>query len=263
LDNIWERSIPFYSINEVTASHLLRKFDLKLKVERILPLTEGKRNTNYRIYTSDRERTFLLRIFPPGEESWRKEASLRAALSGRVPLQKLYFLDRDETIENRAYGIFEYAEGKSLLELMKSGFVPDERLLHHIGSLLAVIHSQSYDRQGFLDEKLEVVEELPSLETWYDFFLSHHARKRLGADIAKQIEMVVLKKREMLREIGRRFSFIHGDFRPTNLLVNEGKVSSVLDWEFAMVQGFESACRENLAIFDDLGRTAPAGHKKP
>lgn len=26
----------------------------------------------------------------------------------------------------------------------------------------------------------------------------------------------------------------HGDFRPTNLIVRQGRVSSVIDWEFAM-----------------------------
>ncbi|WP_052702874.1 phosphotransferase family protein [Paenibacillus beijingensis] len=233
MDHKWERSIPLFPVAEATAAHLLRQLDPKLKIERMVPLTEGKRNTNYRIDTSFPGRTFLLRIFPPGDESWRKETGLRAALRETVPMQQLYWLSKDEWIENRTYAIYGYAEGKSLLESMMDGFVPDAKLMDEIGRILAAIHRKRYDRQGFLDEKLEVVEELPPLSTWYGFFLSDNSRARLGEHISAEVEKAVRANSDMLREIDQRFTLIHGDFRPTNLLVHEGKASSVLDWEFA------------------------------
>jgi aminoglycoside phosphotransferase (APT) family kinase protein len=233
MDDKWERTIPFLTIDLATVSHLFSRFDPKVKVKHFYPLTEGKRNTNYRVFTSDEEQTYLLRVFPPGEDGWRMETRLRTLLSDRVPMQPLYFLDQDEAIHNRIYAIYKFSEGVTLLEAMISGYVPEDALFHELGSLLAIIHSHPYDRSGFLDEQLAVVQELAPMETWFNMFLNHNARHRLGAQISARIEQIAIEKNDMHREMDSRIALIHGDFRPTNLLIHQGKVSSILDWEFA------------------------------
>lgn len=234
MDDQWERSIPYFTIDHVTAVHLFRRFDPRVKVEQVVPLTEGKRNSNYKVSAADGDQTYLLRIFPLGEDSWRKEAGLRRLLSDRVPLQPLHFMGKEDILGNRTFAIYQYAEGRSFLDWMRSGFIPEEPLLEQIGSLLAVIHSHRYGGLGFLDEQLQVEQTLPPLETWYGMFLNANVRDRLGPALSVRIERWVEESKDLLREIDRTVSLTHGDFRPTNVLIEKGRVSSILDWEFAM-----------------------------
>lgn len=232
MDDTWERSIPFYELDEATAAKLLRHFDAKIKLDSIHPMKEGKRNTNYRIHTSIRD--YVLRIYPPGDNSWRKEAGLRRLLEGKVPLQRLYHMDQNEMIGNRMFAVFEYVNGQTLLEAMRSGIHVPEEMLRQLGSLLASIHDISFSRVGFFNERLEVVEELPALETWYDYFLTPLVGKRLGDANVSLIKRLVIKNKSMLRDMDDQVSLVHGDCRPTNLLVFNGRINCVLDWEFAM-----------------------------
>lgn len=232
MDDTWERSIPFFHLDLVTASDLFRDFDANAKLESIHLLNEGKRNTNYRIHTSARD--YVLRIYPLGDESWRKESTIRNVLQGRIPLQRLYHMDRHEAIGNRTFAIFEFVKGNSLLEAMRSGYMPSEEMMYQLGGLLATIHEIRYPRVGFVNEKLEMVEELPPLDTWYEYFLNSYVRQRLGEDMISHIERLVDRNKHVLRDLDKQVTLVHGDFRPTNLLIFEGTINCVLDWEFAM-----------------------------
>jgi len=233
MDDMWERKIPFLSIDLTTVKHLFRQYDPAWIVSSFSPLKEGKRNTNYVVRTIAPERRFLLRIFPSKEEGWHMEKTLRSRLAPQVPLQTLFHIGHDDAIGNRFYAIYEYAEGVSLLEATRAGYVPNEELFDRLGRVLAAIHRHPYDRAGFLNEGLEVAQELPPLETWFELFLNDRARRRLGSSIATKIEQLVQDNVGTLRDIDSRYALVHGDFRPTNLLVHQGKLSCVLDWEFA------------------------------
>lgn len=234
MDNGWERSVPFYTMDLNTVSALFRQFDPNLRIASFTPLSEGKRTTNYRVDTSA-DHSFILRIFPAGDSSWLKEAGLRALVSDRVPMQRLHHLEQHSNLlDGRTFAIYDFAEGATLLELWRKGFVPEPSLMGEIGSALGQIHRHRYDRIGFLNERLEIAEELAPADTWYDLFLNRHARKRLGGDVAEQIERVVQDNKAELHEMDRAAALTHGDFRPTNLIIQQGRVSSIIDWEFAM-----------------------------
>lgn len=232
MDDTWERSIPFYHLDPVMASHLFRQFDPMTKLESIHQLNEGKRNTNYRIHTSAGD--YVLRIYPSGDDSWRKESKIRSVLQGEIPLQHLCHLDQHEAIGNRTFAIYEFVKGQTLLEAILSGYMPNEDILYQLGGMLATIHEFRYPQVGFLNETLEVVEELTPLETWYEYFLNSTVCQRLGKGKVDRIERLVNRNKNMLRDMDKQVSLVHGDFRPTNLLLLEGKINCILDWEFAM-----------------------------
>lgn len=248
MDNTWERSIPFYPVDLATASELFRQFDVNAKLETINPLTEGKRNTNYRIHTAVRD--YVLRIFPFGDESWLKESKIRIVMQGQVPLQSLLYMDQHERIDNRAFAIYEFVKGQTLLESMLSGYKPNQDIMCQLGEILATIHLIRYEQIGFLNGKLEVAEVLTPLNTWYEYFLNTKVRQRLGINIVKRIERIVIENHNMLREMDHQISLVHGDFRPTNLLISEGRINCVLDWEFAM-SGHSIADIGQLFRYDD------------
>lgn len=232
MDNSWERSIPFYHLDLVTASRLFRQFDPKTMLKSIHQLNEGKRNTNYRIHTSSGD--YVLRMYPLGDESWRKESKIRSVWQDELPLQRLCYLDQHEAIGNRTFAIYEFVQGHTFLEALLAGDMPNEDVLHQLGGMLATIHEFRYPQVGFLNEHLEVVEELTPLETWYAYFLNSTVCQRLGKGMVDRIERLVTRNKIRLRDMDQQVSLVHGDFRPTNLLLLDGKITCILDWEFAM-----------------------------
>jgi len=255
MDDKWERSIPFYSVDAAKAAYLFRQFDSGVRLENIQPLQEGKRNSNYRAQTSAGD--YVLRIFSPGDESWRMEHEIRRILQGQVPLQRLYHIGQEDCIGNRTFAIYEFVHGQSLLDAMLSGFMPEEKVLRQLGGQMAAIHEIRYPQAGFVDKELKLAEELTPLETWYGYFLNDAVRKRIGEGVADRIERLVSRSGCSLEEMDRRISLVHGDFRPTNLLLFEGKISAVLDWEFAMA-GHSIADIGQLFRYENQ---FPASHK--
>ncbi|WP_454051927.1 phosphotransferase family protein [Clostridium sp. Marseille-Q7071] len=229
-----ERIIPFYEMDKGIVNHLFYLFDRNLVVESITPLLEGCRNTNYVVHIKNNDSVFLLRIFPINDDSWKKEKKLLSVLKNEISVQKLYFLSQDESIELRTFAIYEFAQGITLQSAINSGYVLEDNLIRDIGKTLASIHNHTYTKVGFLDDNLEVKSFLPPLETWYEMFLGENARERLGAETVKNIENLILSNKESLEQMDKQVSLVHGDFRPTNILVHNGKFSCILDWEFAM-----------------------------
>ncbi len=58
-------------------------------------------------------------------------------------------------------------------------------------------------------------------------------RGRLGLDAVHGIERLLEREDGRLSEIEAESRLVHGDFNPRNILVSEGEVSGILDWEFA------------------------------
>lgn len=232
MDHEWERSIPFRPLSLTQATALLEAFRPAIRLHRLLPLTEGKRNTNY--YAAASDGSYLLRIFPPKDNSWSKEHRLREQLADKVPMQRLYYIGRHDAIDNQVYAIYEYVSGQTLLEAMLSGFKPDKAFMDQLGSVLAAIHECNYQGIGFLNEHLELTAKLPPLASWYGLFLTDHTRQRLGTELTERVERLIQHNRPILDEMDKYSSLVHGDFRPTNLLVRDGRLVSILDWEFAM-----------------------------
>ena len=69
----------------------------------------------------------------------------------------------------------------------------------------------------------------------YDMMLNHKTvLDWIGKPRAERIEDMLVQYGSLLADMARHSQLVHGDFNPSNILIHEGKVSAVLDWEFAM-----------------------------
>ncbi|MBB6730329.1 phosphotransferase family protein [Cohnella zeiphila] len=236
MDEHWERTYPFRALTEAEVNERLEAIDRSLRVDELVPMAEGKRNTNYRVRLRGSGSVLLLRLFVPGDDGWRKEAALRKLLEDRVPMQRMLAAGDRGDKDDRAYGIYEFVEGQTLLErIVRDGQAPVPALARELGRTLAAIHSVRFERHGFLDERLNVSEPISPLREWYPMFLNDRARKRLGDERSERILKLAESCRPLLDGMDRRTArLVHGDFRPTNLIVRDGRVAAVIDWEFAM-----------------------------
>lgn len=54
----------------------------------------------------------------------------------------------------------------------------------------------------------------------------------IGAKAADELRAIIAHEAERICEIDATCRLVHGDFNPTNILIRDGRVSGVLDWEF-------------------------------
>lgn len=50
----------------------------------------------------------------------------------------------------------------------------------------------------------------------------------------KVLFRVVRNKSHLIEELGTEACFVHGDFNPTNIIIDEGQLSGIIDWEYAL-----------------------------
>jgi aminoglycoside phosphotransferase (APT) family kinase protein len=248
--------LPYIAIDQVTAARLIRRWDSGRSVERFALLPKGRRNTNYRV-TCGRD-TYLLRLYAAVDDSWQKEGPLHVYLRDLLPLPKLLHAEFDRSIFPAPFAIFEFVAGETLDSLLARGAALPPGLFEEIGGCLARLHARQYPKVGFLDRNLEVVEELPPFGSWYELLMGR-AAQRLGSESAGRVRAYVAARSTMLLEIERRVTLVHGDFRAENLLVREGRLAAILDWEFAMA-GHSCADLGQFVRDADLISGAPEAH---
>jgi aminoglycoside phosphotransferase (APT) family kinase protein len=223
--------LPYIAIDQAAVARLFRRWEPGRTAEEFALLPKGRRNTNYRV-TSGRDR-YLLRLYAAVDDGWQKERPLYAHLRNLLPLPKLLHAEFDRALFPTPFAIFEFVEGETLDNLRAHGDALPPALFEEIGGCLARLHERKYSKVGFLDRNLEVAEELPPLASWYNLFMAR-AAQRLGSEGVDRVRAYVAERAPMLREIERAVTLVHGDFRPENLLVRDGKLAAILDWEFAM-----------------------------
>ena len=180
-------------------------------------LLDGKSNTNYKLVLSDSQ-ACVLRLFSNGNPE--REVHVMDLARDLVPVPV-------ELARGDTWSVFSFVEGDLLRH------VPEHTAA--AAEALARIHSVVFDSVGWL--------EADGSLSPFDFggggdfvvsMLEHpDVLEWLGPDQADVVRAI------WEREVPRRASLdvqcclVHGDFNPTNILIRDGRVSGILDWEFA------------------------------
>lgn len=182
-------------------------------------LPAGKSNTNYKLVLSDGD-AYVLRLHSHGDA--RREVYVMDLVRGLVPVPL-------EVSRGENWSLFTFLEG----EMLQS--VPEASDL--AAQTLARISSVKFQAAGWIEadgsvspfpwggvggyatEKLKTSE----VQTW------------LGCDMVEAVFRVLRSEKQRLAEVDADTSLVHGDFNPTNILIRDGTVSGVLDWEYCHV----------------------------
>lgn len=230
----WERTFPFLEVDNSIVSKLFEGILSENNIVSVTPINQGCRTTNY-IIESDRSK-YILKIFFSMEQNYMREIRLLTILKDNniLPVPKIYKASKHELIGNRQYAIYEYIDGETVGIAINDGYELDESFVRSVARALAKIHSYKFSKVGFLGEKLNISKELPPLICWYENSMGNMARMRLGKSIIDKINKIVEKNKQVLNELDKDIRLVHGDFQVTNILVKDGNLSGILDWEFAM-----------------------------
>jgi hypothetical protein len=223
MDNVWERSVPFFRVSNSDLSEIFHKYDPSLMVFSFEKVGVGCRNSNFVVKTNGGY--FFLRIFPHGERGYLNEKAVSGVLHNKINIPQLHFVTE---LDNRGCLIYEYINALSLQSRFSKNVRLDNDIIRQAAESAAIIHNfKSDDFPGLLKA------DFPPFYQWYDLFLNNaRAAERIGPEAVERVRRLIADSDAKLPEIDRYKTFIHGDFRPANMLIDSQNRVFIVDWEF-------------------------------
>lgn len=222
LDLDWECSIPILDIKIDELKSIFTEYDKTLIVSDFNMIQLGCRNNNFVVCTNKGK--FLLRI--ANFADLNNEIIAYELVKGKINIPNLLF---NTTKHGANIFIYQYINGISLQKHIIESNQCDHSLLEQVAKAAAIIHNIPKEKT------IELAEwDVPPFEVWYESFLDNPTvRARIGEELRERIQRLVLDKQKFISEIDSYKSFIHCDFRPANMLVDEHKRVFFVDWEGA------------------------------
>ncbi|MDD3094446.1 MAG: aminoglycoside phosphotransferase family protein [Clostridia bacterium] len=216
----WERSKPILDIDVDEIVNIFSEYKKDILIIDFSPIQSGCRNSNYVVNTSKGK--YLLRI--SDKHSFNNEITAFEIVKKRINVPDLFF---NKTKGEYAYHIYQYISGVSLQKHIIDNRKCDKIFLEQVAKAAAIIHNTPKEETN----KLKTL-DVPPYEIWYQVFLDNPTvRDRIGLNLCKRIQRLVTDKYKLISQIDSYKSFIHGDFRPLNMLVDENRSIYFIDWE--------------------------------
>jgi aminoglycoside phosphotransferase (APT) family kinase protein len=198
-------------------------------VESAEPIQEGLANTNYRLVDAEGRQAHL-RISQRDPKTLDLECALAEALPQEIPIPRLLFRSPSAPV-----ALFEWLPGRTIQRHLAEGGQRDVlEAAPQLGRVLAQIASRKFPSAGFLGPDLTVAEPWPSVFDGLRGFLEYAlGNAALEPELADRIVARWSRDEAEIRHISREPCLSHADYKPANILIENGQVTGVLDWEFA------------------------------
>ncbi len=232
----WERRSDVYHLDVSTLSSVFQELIPNCKITNYSILSGGLSNTNYKVCIEGYECAFVLRI-SRADDSWVKESSILNRLKNIIPLPELIYSSNKKTLIDKCFSIYKFIPGETLAQKIHTGYVPSNKLASEIGKILARIHKVEFKEIGLLNSEITKVSHEEPLNTWIEKYaiipiVKGLAGRRIAPKI-KQQTISYLEKQQPLFNTPTSGVLTHGDFKPTNIVINKNQVVGILDWEFS------------------------------
>ena len=228
----------FQQLSELTAAAL------SVSLAEMEELTEGYCNAAYRLHLAD-GRCCIIKIAPFGDEnllSYEKEMmksevyAMRLAQEyGGIPVAKVYAADGQCTVCDSPFFIMECLPGESLAKI-KGELSPKilQNIYTDLGKILKRLHQIPAEQFGLLSG-------LFCSQSWFSTFIqmmeallknAQALEISIGMDPARIL--AYLRTRETVFSEVDIPHLIHWDTWDGNLLIQNNKISGIIDWERAL-----------------------------
>ncbi|MGB2729144.1 MAG: aminoglycoside phosphotransferase family protein [Methylovirgula sp.] len=239
----WPRHTPVVSLDAADVGRLLLPLLPGYTVASVDPVSGGLINTNLKVRLSGRPGALLLRVYQRGIAPAEKEMAVCRLLAGRVPVPRFLWFCAEGPLIGHPYAVLDWIEGFEL-QATSAALAADRlaALGRAIGRMLAVVHSFTFDKFGFLDAALNVTEPInldkKGLIAYLDqTFIKGPGGARLGAELSSALMHFAAREGDMLDEWLQQPCLVHGDFNGSNILLPPGgdrTIAAIIDWEYAL-----------------------------
>ncbi|MHA1586962.1 MAG: phosphotransferase family protein [Candidatus Heimdallarchaeota archaeon] len=185
----------------------------------------------------DREirKSVVLRIYPEKHDPLKPQREFRKL--GRlqdapIPVPKPYVLEVNPKILGYPFSIIERIPGETLEKAIKRYSPNDfEKFISSFAQYLVNLHNFRFKNFGVETPKGIIKEEIP-----YDKFILNDITRSLnflrkaGYYVEPLLKWFISFKKQLKLE---RFSLLHGDPQPRNIMVQGAKITGLIDWEYS------------------------------
>lgn len=157
--------------------------------------------------------------------------------------------------------LLSFSPGQSLQAAAKSASEADlTSAAHDLGSALACLAHRRFATAGFLDAELRVAHAWESayagLRGYLDECLSRPlVAERVGTGLIRKVETAWDSLEATLDTATLTPNLSHGDFKPSNVIIDQGRVTGIIDWEFAHAGTWLLDAGQMLRHRDELPQT--------
>jgi aminoglycoside phosphotransferase (APT) family kinase protein len=236
----WVRHAEPVSVGAEQAAALLRPALGEVGVREIRPVAGGLVNTNLRVTLDRPPGTVLLRLITRDPPQAQKEAALSRLLAGRVPTARFLYLAETNPVTRGPYAVLQWIEGERLdRAAARADAAALDGLGEAVGAALARVHAFRFARHGFLTPDLRTTaaigfDRAALLDFLRECLVRGPGGARLGVALTNRVLDFAAREGWRLDAWLDDPRLVHGDFNPSNILVRDGSVAAVLDWEFAL-----------------------------
>lgn len=152
---------------------------------------------------------------------------LIAARSAGLPVPEVLWIERDPSMLDGACICFEKMNGDSAGTLYESRAPASAAI--DLAAALARLHAIDIDRTGLADQLRDGRSATPVGDALDAFERRYHA----DMDPTPLVDRAFDWLRSQVGRLGDHRAFVHGDASFHNILVSEGRMTALLDWELA------------------------------
>jgi aminoglycoside phosphotransferase (APT) family kinase protein len=204
----------------------------------ITPLSGGQVNQVYRINES-----LILRIGGRGDayQRFSRETRIIQDLQNQIPIAGITAFG---VYENWVYQVQPYVVGEKLYRVWKGAAGKQkDSLIRQLTTCMRTLHARRFPAFG------SAYDPGNTQTSWPAYFdnLFHQTLKDLRthklsfpADLLMDVEHFYDKNKHFLQEDTP--CLVHADLNPGNILVNDGHITAILDFEYAMAAPREYEC---------------------
>ena len=233
-DRRLERRHAFVTLRDEQIKALVAPIFGSKALLKAAPLTGGKVNSNYKLTLNGIPGTAVLRLYARGRKTCQLERDVLGRVRGTLPAPAVL---HDGSEHELPFLITSWVPGTLLSTALSNSQKDHCSLGQNAGSALAKTHAVTYSKSGFFGPGLDIRETFqPGQAALLSFVrpaLEGRASKRLGADLTERLQTLIGWSAPFLDDLPSQASLIHSDFNPPNLMTENGRISGVLDWEFA------------------------------
>jgi aminoglycoside phosphotransferase (APT) family kinase protein len=189
----------------------------------------------YSIDSREIRKSVVLRIYPEKHDPLKPQREFRklGRLQGApIPVPKPYILESNPNVLGYPFSIIERIPGITLEKAIKKYTPTDfDKLISGLAQYLVNLHNFRFRNYGVETPKGIIKEEIP-----YDKYILNDITRSLnflrkaGYYIEPLLKWFLSFKKQMKLE---RFSLLHGDPQPRNIMVQGPKITGLIDWEYS------------------------------
>lgn len=240
----WVLHEPRRSLHRSQLDRAIRTAFGSRDVSRVLPLTDGLRNSNFKIELAEPFAQVVLRFYEHDPILCRKEMDLIRLIDGRVPVPEIIHAEPCGLDGDPPFVLMTFVEGMSLRDFRQTaGKETLAEVGYSLGQTVAAIGQFSFGKAGWISAGPHVT--VPLLEGADPFprFVevclgSSKCQERVPKAVSDRVRTLLWHWAPQLTRLESERQLVHGDLSHRNILVRlikgRWQVTAILDWEFAI-----------------------------